>query len=191
MFDAVPLARARREVTDRDREAGAIGESLQFPLPEPESRAVAAPRVRCDHERPSRGIGRPTHPLPPAADGVHGEARRIMIDPDAHPAFVAVQIIDAVRDGLPSGGRRGGDCAASTTFAGWRQLFLPAKGQQRSVAHHLARPGCCRRPVGGREVLQRWSADRRVGASRDAWNAGGQRTRSVHRRPVHGVESAA
>ena len=29
-------------------------------------------------------------------------------------------------------------CAASTTFAGERQLFLPVTGQQRSPAHHLA-----------------------------------------------------
>jgi hypothetical protein len=29
-------------------------------------------------------------------------------------------------------------CAASTTFAGRRQLFLPVQGQQRSTAHHLA-----------------------------------------------------
>jgi hypothetical protein len=36
-------------------------------------------------------------------------------------------------------------CAASTTFAGQRQLFLPAKGQQRSVAHlSLAKTGVAR-----------------------------------------------
>ena len=81
-------------------------------------------------------------------------------------------------------------CAASTISAGWRQLFLPAKGQQRSVAHHLATLGCCRRPVGGREA-QRRSADRRVGASRRAWNTGVRRTPSVRGRPVHDVGSAA
>lgn len=81
-------------------------------------------------------------------------------------------------------------CAESTTFAGERQLFLPAKGQQRSVAHHLAALGCCRWPVGGREG-QRRSADRRGGARSDPGNMNARRTRSVCRRPVHDVASAA
>jgi hypothetical protein len=65
------------------------------------------------------------------------------------------------------------------------------EGQQRSVAHHLAALGCCRRPVGGRRGRQRRSAVRRAGASRDPWNAGTRITRSVRRRPAHGVASAA
>ena len=35
-------------------------------------------------------------------------------------------------------------CAASTTFAGWRQLFLPAKGLRRSAARDLTALGNCR-----------------------------------------------
>jgi hypothetical protein len=31
------------------------------------------------------------------------------------------------------------ECAASTNFAGERQLFLPVQGQQRSPTHHLVR----------------------------------------------------
>lgn len=61
MFDPVPLARTRREVAHRDREARAIGESLQLLLPEAESRAVAPARVGCDQQRPGLGIGRPPH----------------------------------------------------------------------------------------------------------------------------------
>jgi len=68
MFDPVPLARARREVTHRDGEARAIGESLQLPLPEAEPCAVAPAGVGRDQERPGLGIGRPPHALPPAAD---------------------------------------------------------------------------------------------------------------------------
>ena len=48
MLDAVPLARARRIVADRDRQARAIGKALQFPFPQPQSRTVAAPRIGRD-----------------------------------------------------------------------------------------------------------------------------------------------
>ena len=66
-------------------------------------------------------------------------------------------------------------CAASTTFAGERQLFLPAKGQQRSVAHHLAALGCCRRPVGGRESVSAGAPTGAEAPSRDPGNTGARR----------------
>ena len=101
MLDPVPLTGARREVTDRDRETRAIRELLQLSLPEPKPRAIAPASIGGDHERPSLPIGRSPHALPPSADRVHGEARRVMIDPQTHPPFVAVEIVDAVRDRLP------------------------------------------------------------------------------------------
>jgi hypothetical protein len=33
VFDLVPLARTRREVTDRDFQSGLVGQLLQFPFP--------------------------------------------------------------------------------------------------------------------------------------------------------------
>src|SRR5712692_6612250 len=45
MLDLVPLARPGREMTHRDGEARAVGELLQFPLPEPQAGAVTAARV--------------------------------------------------------------------------------------------------------------------------------------------------
>jgi hypothetical protein len=53
------------------------------------------------------------------------------------------------------GSSQSGRCAASTTLAGQRQLFLPVTGQQRSVAHRLAALGCRRRPIGGRRDQRR------------------------------------
>jgi hypothetical protein len=35
-------------------------------------------------------------------------------------------------------------CAASITFAGWRRLFLPAKGLRRGAARDLTALGNCR-----------------------------------------------
>ncbi len=51
-------------------------------------------------------IRRTAHLLPPAPNRLHGEGRGVVIDPDAHPAFVPVQVVDAVRNGLAAG--RGG-----------------------------------------------------------------------------------
>ena len=48
MLDRGPLARSRREVASRDRQAGAIGQLLQFPLPQPDACAVAAPGIGSD-----------------------------------------------------------------------------------------------------------------------------------------------
>src|SRR5438093_6670422 len=107
MLDLVPLARPGRKVTDRDRETRAIGELLQLPLPEAQARSVAAGRIGGDQERLGLAIGRPAHLLPPPSNRLHGEGRGVVIDADAHPAFVAVQIVDAVRNGLAA--RRGLD----------------------------------------------------------------------------------
>ena len=62
------------------------------------------------------------------------------------------------------------NCAASMTSAAWRQLFLPAKGEQRSAAHRRAVLGCCRRPVGGRESC---SVGVPIGAEAPAEKPGG------------------
>ena len=66
MFDLVPLAGARREVADDDRQPGAGGEALKFPLPQAGPGAVAAARIGRDDERARAGIGRPPHAPPPA-----------------------------------------------------------------------------------------------------------------------------
>ena len=100
VLDLVPLARARRKVTHRDGEPRAIGELLQFPLPEAQAGAVAAAGIRRDQQRLGLAIGRAAHLLPPSSNRLDGEGRGVVIDPDAHPAFVAVQIVDAVRNGL-------------------------------------------------------------------------------------------
>jgi hypothetical protein len=43
MFDLVPLARARWDVTHGDRQSGPIRELLQFPLPEADTRPLLPP----------------------------------------------------------------------------------------------------------------------------------------------------
>jgi hypothetical protein len=82
-------------------------------------------------------------------------------------------------------------CAASTTLAAERQLFLPAKGQQRSPAHHRAGLGY-EGPVGGLiRLRQRRSADRRGGAHRRPGHTGADLTPASHGRPDHRAASVA
>jgi hypothetical protein len=83
------------------------------------------------------------------------------------------------------------NCAASTIFAGARQLFLPVQGQQRNPANPLARLGDDG-PVGGLiGTRERRSADRRGGAHRGSGDHGAGRTRTSQRRPDHRVASVA
>jgi hypothetical protein len=57
MFDLVPFARSRPEVTDLECQPGVIGQALQGQFPEARSRAVAAAGVGRDQE--CAGAGEP------------------------------------------------------------------------------------------------------------------------------------
>src|ERR1700730_17910268 len=102
MLDLVPLARAWRKVAHRDGEPGAIREPLEFPFPEPEAGAVTPAGIRGDQQRLRVTVHGPPHAPPPAADRLDGKARRVVIDAHAHPAFIALLIVDAVRNRFPS-----------------------------------------------------------------------------------------
>src|SRR5207247_11330727 len=107
MLDLVPLTRPRWKVTDRNRETRAIGELLQFPFPQAQARAVTPTGIRGDQQRLGLAIGRSAHLLPPPSNRLHGEGGGVVIDADAHPAFIAVEIVDAIRNRLAA--RRGLD----------------------------------------------------------------------------------
>lgn len=98
MLDLVPLAGARREVQDGDRESGSVGETLELPLPEPDSWSVAAAGVGRDEELVDVRITGVSHVAPPTADGVDGEAGGVMRDAHADPALVACEIVNPVGD---------------------------------------------------------------------------------------------
>lgn len=106
MVDAVPLAGPGREGAHADREPGAMRTPLPFPLPASEPCPMAAAGVGRDHERPRGRLRRPPQAVPPAPDRMHREAGRVRIDPDAAPSVIAVEIVDAVREGVPVPGIR-------------------------------------------------------------------------------------
>ena len=55
MLDPVPFAGAGRQVADDDRQVGVFSQFLQFQLPQPHSRAVAAATVRGNQQAVALG----------------------------------------------------------------------------------------------------------------------------------------
>ena len=90
VFDLVPLAGARREVADSDGQPCRLGQPLEFPFSQADLGPVAAAAVGRDEQRPGFRIDGLAHRPPPPPDGSHGEAGRVVVDADAHPAGVAV-----------------------------------------------------------------------------------------------------
>ena len=101
VLDPIPLARPRRKVARRERQSRPNGELLEFPLPEPSLRPVAASAVRRDEQRGRAGVGGAAHDLPPPSDRAHRERRRVVVDLDTHPPLVAVQVVQPLGDRLP------------------------------------------------------------------------------------------
>src|SRR5262245_39655073 len=65
VFDLVPLAGARREVADSDRDPEPVGEPLQLGFPDAGSIPVAAAGIGRDEQLARLGIALRAHVLPP------------------------------------------------------------------------------------------------------------------------------
>src|SRR5229473_2785639 len=100
MFDLVPLARARREVTDRYLQPDFVGQFLQLPLPPPHPCAVAAARIGCNQQAFGLRIAATPHPAPPAANALDRKGRCVVVHSHAHPSDVSSQVVDPVRSYL-------------------------------------------------------------------------------------------
>src|ERR1019366_4708781 len=99
MLDLVPFARSRREVMNLDRYVEFIGEFLQLAFPQTHARTIAAAAISGNEQTPCQRITNAAHVLPPTAYGLHGEGRRIIVDPDVHPARVGGKIINSIGHG--------------------------------------------------------------------------------------------
>ena len=93
----VPLAGSGRQVVDIDLDAEFVGQALQLTLPQARARGVAAAAVRGDRQVSGVRIPGGADVLPPAADGLHGEGRRVMVHAHADPSGIGREVIDAVR----------------------------------------------------------------------------------------------
>ena len=100
VLDLVPLRRAGREVADRDHQPGLRREGGQLAFPHPVAVAVGSARIRGDQQAGRARVVVPATGPPPAADGLHREHRGVVIGADVHPAAVAGDVVDPVRDRL-------------------------------------------------------------------------------------------
>src|SRR5712692_2359666 len=101
MLDLVPLTGSRREMADRNDKSRLLGQLLQFPLPESETRTVAPPTIGGDEERAGARVMLAPKFTPPSPDRGHGEGGGVVVHTHADPAQVAAEVVDAVGDHLP------------------------------------------------------------------------------------------
>src|SRR6202142_1001654 len=76
-----------------------MGEALQFKFPQSHPRAVRSAAIGGDHQAARERIANMADVLPPSADRLNREGRRVVVDPDADPARVGGEIINSVRHG--------------------------------------------------------------------------------------------
>jgi hypothetical protein len=100
VLDLVPLRRAGRIVAYADGQSRLVGQLLQFDFPEPNPRAVGASAVGGDHQGIAFGVSLASHRLAPAANGVDGEFRGVVIDADADATGVRADVVDSVGNGF-------------------------------------------------------------------------------------------
>ena len=100
VFDFVPFAGPRREMTDMDRHRQCIRQVLQRDLPQAATAAVAAAAISGHEQLFGGGMSLHAHLLPPAMNGRDREPRGVVIDPHADPAFVLGDVVNAVRNRL-------------------------------------------------------------------------------------------
>ena len=96
MFDLIPLAGARREMTHGQRPPRFVGELLQLPFPQAQARPVAAARVRRDEHGVGLRVQVAAFRTPSAADGGHRKRAGVMVRPHVDEALVAPHVVDAV-----------------------------------------------------------------------------------------------
>ena len=85
MFNLVPFARAWGEMADFHDHARAIGESLEFGLPEAVPMTVAPTAVAGNQQALGRAVSLAAHPSPPLGDRSDRELGRVVVDTHRNP----------------------------------------------------------------------------------------------------------
>ena len=98
MFDLVPFAGARREMTDMNGHIELLSQLLDFDFPEAHATAIAAAAIGGDQQFHGLGVESYSHPLPPAANSRHGKLCGIMVNPDTYPPLIVRQVVNTIRD---------------------------------------------------------------------------------------------
>jgi len=133
MFDLVPLAGPRWQVTHGDRDPQRVRQRLETHLPQPTPRTVAASAV-CEYEQRIRaGVTRLAFFLPPQTDALDGEVWGVVADAYIHEPTVVAYVVDPIRDGLADTHRG----KVMDLHADRLSLRLPGAPRILEVAHQL------------------------------------------------------
>ena len=103
VLDFVPLAGAGRKVAHSQAQPRGGGQVLQRHFPQSAASTVAPSTVGHDQQRRGVREARVSHFPPPPQDRGGGELCGVMINADAHPAFVVLQIVHPIRNRLAQG----------------------------------------------------------------------------------------
>ena len=99
MLHLVPLACARREMTDGNSESKFISQVLKLQLPQPSAIPVTAPAIGGDQKPLGLWIQTAAFRTPPAPNRGNGELSGVMVGTHHNVTPVARQVVDAVRIG--------------------------------------------------------------------------------------------
>ena len=97
VLDLVPLARPRRIMTHLDDQPRLVRPLLEFPLPQPAPRAIAATAVGGDQHSLRRAILLAPQLLPPTPDRPDRKLRGVVADPHRDPRRIPANIVRAIR----------------------------------------------------------------------------------------------
>ena len=85
-------------MADRDLQAHLVSQVLQAQFPKAVAAAVAPAPVCCDQQPRRAVVHAAPHSSPPAFDRRLSELGRVVVEAHAYPAFIARQVVDAIRD---------------------------------------------------------------------------------------------
>ena len=100
IFDPVPFACARREMTHVDQHAFGVGQPLLFQSPESSAGTIVAFTVSSDQQTSRKWDSFAARFFPSAFDHSAGELRGVMADAHANERFVVLQIMNPVGNGI-------------------------------------------------------------------------------------------
>jgi hypothetical protein len=97
-FNFVPFTSAGRKVADMDGHFQPRCHVLQRDLPQSAAAVITPATVCCGEQMTGSTMSLRFHYLPPTTNGFRREPGGIVINADAHPALVAGNITDAIRN---------------------------------------------------------------------------------------------
>ena len=98
MFNLVPFTGSRRKMADRNSQLDLIGQLLQFPFPEPQTKTIANTTISGDKQRLGMGIRFPSPLTPPSLDRSDRKCGCVVIHSDADPSNISSQIVNSIRN---------------------------------------------------------------------------------------------